>query len=159
MIDCCIDSFENCFSLRLGNGFVYCYGTIIRVCIFSEGQKFGQEKKRRYIIHKCKVSSSSLIHRFRLGSIYFSKLDFGIIFFYGKKQVLHVPRLKADYGFCASVDVPDQSTTMYWQYNTYRQYVLENVRSLFLLKLTQYTSYIIYQQASEYIFFFFNNFR
>ena len=104
MIDCCIDSFENCFSLRLGNGFVYWYGTIIRVCIFSEGQKFGQEKKRRYIIHKCKVSSSSLIHRFRLGSIYFSKLDFGIIFFYGKKQVLHVPRLKADYGFCASVD-------------------------------------------------------
>ena len=85
MIDCCIDSFENCFSLRLGNGFVYWYGTIIRVCIFSEGQKFGQEKKRRYIIHKCKVSSSSLIHRFRLGSIYFSKLDFGIIFFYGKK--------------------------------------------------------------------------
>ena len=155
MIDCCIDSFENCFSLRLGNGFVYCYGTIIRVCIFSEGQKFGQEKKRRYIIHKCKVSSSSLIHR-QYTTIYFSKLDFGIIFFYGKKQVLHVPRLKADYGFCASVDVP---VLLCIGSTIHRQYVLGNVRSLFLLKLTQYTSYIIHQLASEYIFFFFNNFR
>ena len=81
----------------------------IRVCIFSEGQKFGQEKKRRYIIHKCKVSSSSLIHRFRLGSIYFSKLDFGIIFFYGKKIGFACAQIKGGLRFLCLC-----KSTTYW---------------------------------------------
>ena len=157
MIDCCIDSFENCFSLRLGNGFVYWYGTILYACVFFQRARNLARRKRDDILYISVKSLPPLSQSLDLVVyLYFSKLDFGIIFFYGKKQVLHVPRLKADYGFCASVD---EAVLLCIGSTIHRQYVLENVRSLFLLKLTQYTSYIIYQRASEYIFFFFNNFR
>ena len=120
MIDCCIDSFENCFSLRLGNGFVYCYGTIIRVCIFSEGQKFGQEKKRRYIIHKCKVSSSCPLshpHRFRLGSSIFLQAGFWHHFFLWEKIGFACAQIKGGLRFLCLCRCTS-TTTVYWQYNT-----------------------------------------